>query len=80
MRLTSRRGCFKGLRHGKWDFDMEAFALLYVLTTVSLVGEHHKAVVHACPKAFPSLKHVGRMVEKAPVALVSEPEPEEACV
>ena len=59
IRLKSKSGCFVRGRRA-WDFDMEAFSLLYVWP--SDVAE----VARMCPKAFPSLKHTKERKDAEP--------------
>lgn len=71
MRLRSKNL----LRGVAWDFDMEAFSLLYVFPTDPLV------VARLCPRAFPSLKRVAPAAsERAATMPLLEPEAEDDCV
>ena len=57
------------LRGAVWDFDMEAFSLLYVFPSDAA------DVVKACPEEFTPLKRV------VPATIpYNEPEAEDACV
>lgn len=71
MRLKLKNGCF-GRRRGVWNFDMDAFSLLYVWPT------EPAEVLGMCPRAFPLKKHVAeRAVEPAsPEELANNAEPE----